>query len=159
MEEMNLKEMACNLAVKAYNDIDCGEGNFDNNVKLLKESVKIATDLEQLDNPQKEELELEKLKAENAKLAAEAAKLLRESENCNTKADKYWDRGLKIAGIVVPVVTTAVTGLGTYLIFKEKLNFTNNTIKLNTLLEEKGYITGLNNSKIISNLFNELVKK
>lgn len=188
---MTLKDMTANLAVKAYNDIDQGTGNFDENIKLLKESAKMVVELEKLDNPEREELELEKLKAENAKLAAEAARLLKEAEKLehpekdalelerlkaenakltvetaklmkeadSAKADKIWDRALKIAGIVVPTTVTIGTGICGYLMFKEKMNFTTNTIKMNALLEEKGYISGLNSAKIVSSLFNEMIKK
>ena len=176
---MNLKEMAANLAAKAYNDIDNGTGDFDQNIKLLKESVKLYADLDQLDQDP-EDIELKRLKiaaetdkinseiekinvetnkaeAEAEKLAAEATKLL--GDTAHQKSDKYWDRGLKIAGIVVPAVGTVVTGAVGLIMFKQKCNFTTNTLKLNTLLEEKGLISGLNNSKIVSNLFNEVVKR
>lgn len=179
--EMNLKEIVANLAAKASNDINNGTGDFDQNIKLLKESVKLYADLDQLElNQDPEDIELKRLKiaaetdkinseiekinvetnkaeAEAEKLAAEATKLL--GDTAHQKSDKYWDRGLKIAGIVVPAVGTVVTGAVGLIMFKQKCNFTTNTLKLNTLLEEKGLISGLNNSKIVSNLFNEVVKR
>ena len=171
MDEVNLKEMTCNLAAKAYNCIENGV-EVDNNIKLLKESVKLVTEMEAVEgNEEKEALELEKLKAENAKLAAEASRLLKESERIeaeklriekeseSAKKDKNWDRALKIAGIAVPAAGTLLTGMMTYLIFKEKMNFTSNTMKLNALLEEKGVISGINNSKTVNTLFQELIKK
>ena len=165
MDEMNLKEMTANLAVKAYNDIDAGNGNFDENIKLLREATNLTQELEnaELDNEVKD-ITKRKILAETDKADNEVAKLIAETEKIEAetkhqKADKYWDRALRVASIVVPVASTAVTGIIGYLVFKEKCHFTSNTIKLNTILEEKGYISGLNNSKMIQSTFNELMKK
>lgn len=163
----NLKQMASDLANKSYNDILSDNGDFDKNVKLLRESVKMVIDLdaaEQEPEPEVEDnLAYEKRALENQKLIAEVeeaelkADKLREELAKKDKNDKL-ELGLKIAGIGGPIVVCILTFVFNLIFFDKKTKAVNDTIKLNTVLQENGCISGINNNKVVSDTFNDLLK-
>ena len=176
MEEnsVDLKEMAVDLAVKGYNDIVDNEGDFNNNIKMMQSGIKMATDIaekeaklvtpevkEDVVSLEKRSYEKDKAYWEAQRAKWEAAKAREESETISK--DKKWDRGLKIAGItagiLTPIVGATITGAVSLILFKGKADIIDKTLKLNTVLQDKGYISGINNSKVVSDTFNEMLKK
>ncbi len=75
------------------------------------------------------------------------------------KANQVKD-GIRIGlSIVTPLATFGGGLLGAYLMHKSKAKSQMDFMKLNALMQEKGIVTGVSNSKLIESQFNDLMKK
>lgn len=188
MDKSEIRDIAETLMGNGITNMADETGDFDVNMNMIKDGYKIWKDLEpeQEKEPDEEEIRRKKLqndileeelkakKEENNKLFLDREHelfmqneekkrsnieiALKSQELENNKKKEAWDRGLKIAGIAAPIIGAGITALTGIILFNKKSELVNETIKLNTLLQEKGYISGLNNSKVISDQFNNLLK-
>lgn len=75
------------------------------------------------------------------------------------KADQVKD-GIRIGlSIVAPLATFGGGLLGAFLIHKSKAKTQMDFMKLNAIMQEKGIVTGVSNSKLIESQFNDLMKR
>ena len=181
-----MKEMAENMAANGFNNMVDETGSFEANMQLVKEGCRLYKEFDEAE-PDEEDLRRKKLQNDileeelREKQQKNAEHLLdrdheifmqviekqtaqleydaKLTEFNQKKKNEKWDKGLKIAGIAAPIVGIVTTGIVGAIVFKQKTGLVNETLKLNTVLQEKGMISGLNNSKIVSDQFNELLKK
>lgn len=75
------------------------------------------------------------------------------------KADQVKD-GIRIGlSIITPLATFGGGLLGAFLIHKSKAKTQMDFMKLNAIMQEKGIVTGVSNSKLIESQFNDLMKR
>lgn len=185
MDKAEMRDVAETLVGNGITNMTDETGDFNANMQLINDGFKMWKQLEDVE-PDEEELrrkklqnkileeELKEKEQKNAehlldrdhelymknleKQEKELEKDAKIYELVNRKKSEAWDRGLKIAGIAAPIVGALVTTVAGIVIFKKKSDMVNSTLKLNTLLQEKGYMSGLTNGKIVDSQFNQLLK-
>lgn len=158
-------EMGHDMVANAYNNMVDGTGSKDENLKLLHTGMgmisKAREYLDKIDDDVKDDYKRRK-EGEEALWKAEKAYeeyLKLHNENLSSKSEKNWDKGLKIAGMAIAIGTPIVTGIVSGILLDKKLGGAMNMMKLNTVLQEKGAISGLNNAKILNDNFSEIMRK
>lgn len=185
MDKAEMRDVAETLVGNGITNMTDETGDFNANMQLINDGFKMWKQLDDVE-PDEEELRRKKLqndileeelkakKEENNKLFLDREHelfmqneekkrssieiALKSQELENNKNKEAWDRGLKIAGIAAPIVGALITTVAGVVIFKKKSDMVNETLKLNTLLQEKGYMSGLTNGKIVDSQFNQLLK-